>query len=251
MTIDWTQPVETDETPPRPVRVLCTDLDNDRGPVIAALYDPAHGCEAVHSFLGSGDHVLGRFAIRNVAPKPVVEMFERWVNLYPNGSSGVIHSRKEDADNTTRGGRRIDCRRIVWNSDGSPVEDDLLAEYKADRDHWKAKAEVLQAEIERQRVAHDDHLNRMMEQVNGANYYRKLSEEKVEALQAEVGSMKPVVDAAVAGVDSFNRRGLLRLIEAVRAYQNQPCPTCDGGMIYLKRTQCHDCNGTGKKVNTR
>ncbi len=25
------------------------------------------------------------------------------------------------------------------------------------------------------------------------------------------------------------------------------CPTCEGGRIYLKRTQCPDCGGTGKK----
>jgi hypothetical protein len=28
------------------------------------------------------------------------------------------------------------------------------------------------------------------------------------------------------------------------------CPTCEGGMIYLKRTTCPDCGGTGKKEKT-
>ena len=33
MTIDWTQPVETTEDPPRPVRVLATDIDDTLHPV--------------------------------------------------------------------------------------------------------------------------------------------------------------------------------------------------------------------------
>jgi len=28
------------------------------------------------------------------------------------------------------------------------------------------------------------------------------------------------------------------------------CPTCEGGMIYLKRTTCPDCGGTAKKENS-
>ena len=250
--IDFTQPIETDETPPRPVRVLATDGPCAKFPVIAVVGNAFHREFSLDGRQDEAAHVIP-LRLRNAPAKPV--RHERWVCLYADGTMGVDrHTREECEGNARESYPLAEIRRIAWNSDGSPPESELLPEYMAmesDRDHWKGTVESLLAEIERQRVAHDDHLNRMMEQVNGANYYRKLSEEKVEALQAEVGSMKPVVDAAVAGVDSFNRRGLLRLIEAVRAYQNQPCPTCDGGMIYLKRTQCHDCNGTGKKVNTR
>jgi hypothetical protein len=178
------------------------------------------------------------------------------------------HTREECEGNARESYPLAEIRRIAWNSDGSPPESELLPEYMAmesDRDHWKGTVESLLAEIERQRVAHDDHLNRMMEQVNGANYYRKLSEEKVEVLEVSskrieehnagwklrYDRMKPVVDAAVSWLSRITGSNLglpaRQLAEAVRAYQTQPCPTCEGGMIYLKRTQCPDCNGTGKK----
>ena len=40
--------------------------------------------------------------------------------------------------------------------------------------------------------------------------------------------------------------------KAMALYEVPPtvCPTCDGGRIYLKRTQCPDCNGAGKKEKT-
>ncbi len=165
--IDWTKPVETAETPPRPVRVLCTDAGGSH-PVVVLIDDYCHRAPM------NGVFKYVKFQLRNVAHKPVLH--ERWVNLYDTYTGSLYCSEKRA--NSEAGKGRVECRRIAWNSDGSPVDDSLML---ANR--------VLTA--------------------------------KAEALQAEVDRMKPVVDAAVAGVDSFNRRGLLRLIEAVRAYQGQ------------------------------
>jgi hypothetical protein len=48
--------------------------------------------------------------------------------------------------------------------------------------------------------------------------------ENSEYWKSKAEALQSVVDAAVAGVDSFNSRGLLRLIEAVRAYQATTIP---------------------------
>ena len=111
--IDWTQPIETTETPPRPVRVLATDIDGSQFPIVAAI-------------LGLGDTRLGRCAndgehilltsdgmavrLRNVAPpKPEPIMHEGWVRLYakagqwPSASHNVYSSEDEAREAQAKG----------------------------------------------------------------------------------------------------------------------------------------------------
>ena len=232
--IRWDLPVETSETPPRPVRVLATDFKAKGFPYLCAVDYGDHEAHALFSAEGWDTQRVMR--LRNVPAKPV--LLEAWISLYSDGRSpSKFFKTKEACENATLKTGRAECRRIVWHSDGSPVTSDAPdAPWKENSEYWKAKAEALQAEV-------------AQEKRNVLTLVKTVArqEEAARSHAQWLDRTRPVVDAAVAGVDSFNRRGLLRLIEAVRAYQNQPCPTCEGGMIYLKRTQCPDCKGTGMK----
>ena len=232
MTLDWTKPVETTETPPRPVRVLATDFKAKGFPYLCAVDYGDHEAHALFSAEGWDTQRVMR--LRNVPATPVLH--ERWINLFSDGS-WMIHRSIGASQAQSAHDENVEVRRIAWNSDGCPVTSDAPdAPWKENSEYWKAKAEALQAEV-------------AQEKRNVLTLVKTVArqEEAARSHAQWLDRTRPVVDAAVAGVDSFNRRGLLRLIEAVRAYQNQPCPTCEGGMIYLKRTQCPDCKGTGMK----
>ncbi len=59
--IDWTQPIETTETPPRPVRVLATDAFG-AWPIVCMIGG------LVFRFTASGVCADGQITLRNVSP---------------------------------------------------------------------------------------------------------------------------------------------------------------------------------------
>lgn len=199
--IDWTKPVETVEDPPRPVRVLATDLPPPRTVALAieGASPPVHAIQADYT-------VVNGFQLRNVPAKPVLH--ERWVNLYDTYSGSLYCSEKRA--NSEAGKDRVECRRIVWNSDGSPVERDYddameITALRKERDDWKARAEALQASRDEARQQRDD-ASRLIDR------------------------MRPVVDAAVKWADrGFTLRDPFEaaVFEAVRAYQDAELATSD------------------------
>jgi hypothetical protein len=203
--IDWTQPIETTETPPRPVRVLATDLAG-LYPVAGIIHDST-GSDFVWRFTADGrttatrQLVEGDVHLRNVAPpkpKPKPVLREAWVAWDSDGMETVWSSEKGAADRARH--LRGVYTRAATMSDGSPVpgEDDYvgmmgkIAMLEQQRDSLKAE------------IAHRE---------------RWLGDARAEVLR-----MKPVVDAVVAWFDSFplwmmeGREG--RLADVVRVYQN-------------------------------
>lgn len=223
--IDWTQPVETTETPPRPVRVLATNV-GEICPVVIGLPDGS-----VVRFRLDGTPYCTPLTLRNVPVKPVLH--ERWVNLYDTYAGSLYYSEKRA--NSEAGKGRVECRRIAWNSDGSPVEDDrdplCYGALKDDRYNWKAKAEALQAEVG---------------SLSSAGMIVHLNAENKDLL-ALVDWMRPVVGAAVAWVLPELRGSYSgdtqRLIEAVRAYQNAKPATSDSheAVVDAEVKNCTTC----------
>ena len=80
MTINWDLPIETTETPPRPVRVLF-----DRDGVFSGAVFISHLVYVKYhedAFRAVGDVVLaGNVTLRNVPAKPAPVLRECWVNL--------------------------------------------------------------------------------------------------------------------------------------------------------------------------
>ena len=141
-TIDWTQPVETTEDPPRPVRVLATDRPGDFHVVVMHT----DGAISTHTLHGTPIYE-GGCRLRNVAPpKSEPVMIDFWINLYPT-FSGLPFGTEEQA-NSNATANRVECRRVAWMSDGSPVpgggHTNCWANYDlmvADRDDWKHQCE--------------------------------------------------------------------------------------------------------------
>lgn len=115
--IDWSQPVETCEDPPRPVRVLCTDGPG-KYPVVGLMGDIGP-----NSWTLVGIHDLALpdniFNLRNTRQQHTV-----WVNAFPgeNGTpSGIVYRTRHEADiYATRD--RIACIQLTFREgDGLPV----------------------------------------------------------------------------------------------------------------------------------
>jgi len=216
--IDWTQPCETTETPPRPVRVLATDV-GDFSPVVVALPDGF-----VLRFNTDGTPYFGsHVSLRNVAPpKPEPVMREAWVNCYaPDNIIG--HATREEADRKGRPDAREACLRVAWMSDGSPVPgEDKTAEYKADRDWLSQKYQDM--------IAERDSLKAEVERLNKANL----------RLLGEIGQMRPVVDAAVAYGNSTDASThnptFVALMKATYAYQNTLKKTVGDVLAGIRKT---------------
>ena len=189
--IDWTKPLETTEDPPRPVRVLAIDIqDAYKDHPVAAYFpmvDNRGGYVAWYRLDGTSGG--SGIRLRNVAPKPV--RHEAWVNLYVDGVVGA-HRYKEMADKHATNGYgeidpdRVECRRIVWHSDGSPADDTVSREEYdrvcAEQDTLKSECEQekrnvsnLVSEIARQRAAHSEQIKRMQEQIDATKYYTRQS----------------------------------------------------------------------------
>jgi hypothetical protein len=167
--IDWTQPIETTETPPRPVRVL---FDKDGRPE-AAHIDDNHASPSFNLFalerIGAGVNATrGMYSIplRNVAPpKPEPVRYERCVALTDNGGFLSAWETEEQCREYSKGiANVVKYRRIAWMSDGSPVpgEDDPLrygvcetcVEKSVKRcDELVAERDSLKAEVVRLRKA--------------------------------------------------------------------------------------------------
>ena len=226
-TIDLTQPVETDETPPFGARVLADDC--------GGLFPVAVLVVGRRVFQYSRKGVPGPDAptLRNVPAKPV--RHEGWAAIYRvAGELSVAKEifRDQVSSREARPSAEAHCH-IVWNRDGSPVSGadagpeywmNRFTEMTADRDHWKAKAEGLEAELD---AAKRD-----------ANTAWKAAEDIQIARRAVIEKMRPVVDVAVALEAHFsaNNRHFEALHATVRAYQNsQPAtseshggPECPG-----------------------
>ena len=195
ITIDWTKPVETTETPPRPVQVL---FDKDgvacAGNIEGDVARDIRGCR-----IFDGEQWV---SLRNAAPpKPEPTRHEAWVNLYADGTIGTgvsAYRSVGEADIAVHPFKvRVECRRIAWMSDGSPVAEattvpgeDKTAEYKADRDWLSQKYQDMIAER--------------------------------DSLKAEIARMRPVVEKAVAiesePVGPLTLKLCMELGAAVRAY---------------------------------
>lgn len=256
MTIRWDLPVETTETPPRPVRVLATDLAHTLRIAVAieGMGTQVYPCR-------EDGAVCGTFlSLRNVPAKPV--RHEAWVNLYSCGLIGSLYANSKDADAAAAAyPDRVECRRIAWNSDGSPVEGDRIAEYKADRDwlsqkysemitdrdHWRAKAEYMEAgcvQWKAKAEAMSVELALMTQDrdacaVQADDWKSKATQAPADAVD-EHDQMRPVVEAAVAWAEdkaSYMYPNIndpaKKLFYAVRAYQSeQPAEFATvGGML--------------------
>lgn len=139
MTLDWTKPIESDEAEPRPVRVLASDFKSKGFPYMCAVDYGDH--EEYALFSAEGLDTLCVMRLRNIKPKPVLR--EAWLNLYSDPKiHPTMQTTKRGADDVAREGR-VECRRIAWMSDGSPVDqehhdslewDELRSEVEAMRE---------------------------------------------------------------------------------------------------------------------
>lgn len=231
--IDWTLPVETTEDPPRPVRVLCTDA-GEQYPIVALISrEPILFTKDGHEWPdGCG------ITLRNVPPpKPDPVLREAWV-VFKEAPNCWVFTDYAHAKNCADANGFPMARAAVM-SDGSPVpgdfHDDLeWTELTADRDNWKAEAELLANQ------------NGMMQvEINRLNSLLTEATTKAEALEAEVDRMKPVVDAAVAWAsqDQLGRLShiLSHIRKAVRTYQSKQSPAAP----VKKCDTCRHQNGYG------
>jgi hypothetical protein len=218
--IDFTQPIETTETPPRPVRVLFDangevygfDIETNLWGICS---DMVSACRRDDN--GMGTHFI---TLRNVAPpEPEPVLREAWVWWASSGKATVSLNEEWCIHQRT-----VECgvyARVAVMSDGSPVPggDDPVRygvcetcveksvrrcdELVAERDSLKRQAKEDDVQIE--------HLH-----------------SRIAALKDEVERMRPVVDAAVAwvmGTTGLSAYG--KLSDAVRAYQSTPKKTAE------------------------
>jgi len=237
--IDWTQPIETTETPPRPVRVLATDIAGIY-PVVGIIPDST-GSDFVWRFTADGrttttrQLVEGEVRLRNVAAKPVRHVVR--VGLRKNRHGDWIADASPDED--IQQYRHIAV--FSWMNDGSPVRGELpalasdyqkeidalkaelqrtvniLDEVTRERDRWKEQsyewtAKAAECALERDRMRTRDTALEVMHHEHGL---------EVVGLMAEIARMKPVVDAAVVWERHFSPLAGDRLVGAVRTYRGK------------------------------
>jgi hypothetical protein len=254
--IDWTKPVETTETPPRPVMVLYA-LGNDT-PYGFVVFNITR--EHADEFWLMTDE--NRPTLRNVAPpKPEPVMYERWVTVWGDGAlygpftsrpvehmagSQIIHftwmsdgspvpaspeqfdqMREMAALITERDRWKAECEHWAGTSSSWIFERDAL---KAERDQWKAQCEAwaakatewteerdsLKAEVERLKARHTED-DTQIECLHAS----------VSAFKDEVERMRPVVEAAIVWERHFTKLAADKLVAAVRAYLSTPKKTAD------------------------
>ena len=228
--IDYTKPVEAfdpeDESlPPCPVRILCTDAPNSRHPVVAVLDQ----CTFAQHFTLDGVSNRENRRLRNVPaepPKPV--RHEAWVNLYSDGP--ICEYKNREAADRRAGERRVECRHIVWNSDGSPVEGEAERMFVG-VELMRSRIITLEAErgsLQQQCLDWAATATRQAEEIDSL----KAEVERLDVLYHDqicaVIRMKPVVDAAVEWANDPEYIRSHPLVDAVRAYQSQQAdPTID------------------------
>jgi hypothetical protein len=258
MSIDWTLPCETTETPPRPVRVLATDRPNPDRPIVVMRDDGqvfTVGSDGIGNPQGYANGTYGRITLRNVAPpKPDPVQWKTWVSLYHDGRA-IIASGPGDTGYTTSD--LVERRCIDWMSDGSPVpvEDDpvrygvcevcveksvkrcdvLVAErdrWQAECEHWAGTSSSWIFERDALKAERDKWWNEfdttrtelaLMTAARDkcAAEVERLTKANLRIL-GEIGQMRPVVEAAVEWASDSKKAYahlLLQLQDAVRAYQ--------------------------------
>ena len=119
MTIDFTQPVETTATPPRPVMVL---FDKDGKPVACEIDGVLFRCVHIPEYGFRAERGMVSYVLRNVASKPVLH--EVWVAMRGTGGLNAYGTKREAVayQDMCQFGTVVEIRHIVWNSDGSPVD---------------------------------------------------------------------------------------------------------------------------------
>ena len=201
--IDWTQPIETTETPPRPVRVL---FDKD-GVAHALLIPDAYGDNKIWLLDGEEAYGNGRhIPLRNVAPpKPEPEFHDilEWESLLP-------------------GNHTDDC----------PVNQaEAAAWWQIELDRLRDERDSLKAEVERlveDRAHQMDIRNETIDDLRAECAETRRHHGKA---LAEIARLRPVVDAAVAwsknvyeGRTYYPDRNLMN---AVSTYQSTPKKTAE------------------------
>ena len=224
MAIDWTKPVETDEETPRQVKVL---FDRDGRPDAARIDDNASSPNLnlfALQHVGSTVHATrGMYSIplRNVAPKPV--RLEAFANLYPNGVV-TLHFSEDDAELCNHNGT-AETRRIVWHSDGSPVDDTVSKE-----------------EYDRVCAERDGAIRDFNDLAQG-------SQEIVDGLKSELSKRDAVINAAVSWRNEITGSGLgkpaQRLYDEVCVFAAKQvvksCDNCANGPIYSENCTSRPC----------
>ena len=211
--IDWTKPVETDEDPPRPVRVL-GEITGQANRHIIAIYRRGVAVEVLYQVNDRGEvQGAGGLILRNVAPKPEPVLREAWINLYPRGLDGTFGS-KAFADEHADDRNRLECRRITWMSDGSPVPGEMDP-VRLSLDNIK-----LRTDLDRLRQEQEKTEARIAEFHDSLEWDELIAER--DRLKAEVERLKPVYDAAAAWCRWYERNFVTNisqvttLIDAVR-----------------------------------
>lgn len=219
--IDWTKPVETDENPPRPVRVLATDGPCAKFPVIAVVGNAFHREFSRDGLQDEASHVIP-LRLRNVAPKlvPVEADRDHW-------------KAKAEA-------LQVEVHQL--SSAG------LIVEMKAEVKRLAAENEALQADVARMKPFYRD-----VEALSTKHGIEVTGlDAQILRLEDEIQAMRPVVDAAVAWVLPELRGSYAgdtqRLIETVRAYQDRPrrestCAPDDAGWREMREELGTMCGG--------
>jgi hypothetical protein len=99
-------------------------------------------CDQRNAAVSQQESVMLLDRAEKAPPKPEPVLREAWVNLYPRGLDGTFGS-KAFADEHADDRNRIECRRIAWMSDGSPVpggdDQNTIKTLTAERDALNAE----------------------------------------------------------------------------------------------------------------
>lgn len=110
MKFDPTKPVQTKSG--KPARILATDRKNSKYPIIALVTYPAGG-EEVESFRPNGIFYGDASpSERDLVNVPEKRTYERWVNVYADGSAGGPHLDRQSADSAGAHTGRVACIHI-------------------------------------------------------------------------------------------------------------------------------------------
>jgi hypothetical protein len=242
--IDWSNPVETTEDPPRPVRVLATDRPGgfttvcmfDDGEVFLATPGGETDREAFpDSDANPGTPCGVHLTLRNVAPpKPEPVLRERWFTLNEDGTFGGWVSEHEANLYASR-----DCVSRLhhrWMSDGSPVPGEAPQWFnnavdKTILDQLRAERDALRLDLE----------SRILESNETRKVIAALTAER-DDLKAEVERLRTRVDGVEENIDGMGPNGPV-LQDCVAGEPVTPCVTCKhyhGGTL----AYCSSCSGS-------
>jgi hypothetical protein len=204
MTLDWTQPV-----------IDARDMDAD------PLFDSQGRVQACR--VGSvvyAQPAFDKLGLRNVPPpKPEPVLREAWLVWNSEGGRYTPFNIEDDARDLAERVGGVYARAAAM-SDGSPVPgaEATALEIEAARDAWRTRCKQWAAKASEWAIEKDA-LKASLEE---ARCQRDDASARAEALQADVDRMKPVVDAAVIWERRFSQLSSDRLVVAVRAYQQTP-----------------------------